>query len=183
MKHRTSLGLVLLPVLALASCDGDDVDDVDFRNGHGNVDLGGDGDIAIYDHPAANEDQPIWQWHTGNVHSGSAQGPLIIKVDDTTIRDANDVILCTREGDALMQRIRAGGHDGPVLYTVMGREVYAGEPADGEAPLYRFQGRHVVEGRRGPPLVSADTHIQFASSMRKLTIVSLIEGECGGPGL
>jgi hypothetical protein len=178
------LGLVLLPALALASCHaGDDTEDVDFRGA--NVDLGGDGDIAIFEHPAANDDDPIWQLHSGNVYSGSVEGPLIIKFDDSQILDENDQVVCVRDGDILSetQRIREGDANGPVLYTVVGREVYAGEPAAGDKPLYRFQGRHVVDGHKGPPLVSADTHIQFASSMRKLVIVALIDGECGAPGL
>jgi hypothetical protein len=184
MMHRPislRLGLVLLPALVLASCHVDDeAQGHEFRK----VDLGGEGDIAIYEHPSANDDEPIWQFHAGGVHSSSVDGPLIFAIDDDTIRDENDQVLCTRDGDALTeQRIREGGEDGPVLYTVIERQVYAGEPEAGDQPLYSFRGRHVLAGKKGPPLVSADAHIQFVDSMRKLVIVALIDGECGAPGL
>lgn len=174
------LGLALVPALALAGCAPEDDPDVDFRAG----DYPGDGDLSIYEHPSANtDDDPVWQFHGPGVHSGSAEGPLIFTIDESTIRDPNDDVLCTIEGDALVQRIRDGDANGPVLYTVIERQVFAGTPGPSDDPLYRFQGPHVFEGKRGPPLVTADTHIHFASSMRKLVIVALIEAECGGPGL
>jgi hypothetical protein len=133
-------------------------------------------------------------------HGGAApDGPEIMTFDETTIRSPEGEILCTRDGNALEGvRIRDGETgDGPVLYTVLGRNVYVGELdltglSKKEAKHYladrlvlAFRGNHIFDSfpPSGQPTATATEHIMFASAMRKLVITALIEGECGSPGM
>ena len=185
MTQRTRTlrpGLALLPALALAACHVDDEPALEFRSAETPY---GELDMSFYTHPdPAGDDDPVWQIHGPGVYSGSADsGVLLMMVDDNSIRDPQDNVLCSRNGNALVENIRQGAN-GPVLYTSIGRQVYAGAPGPDDKPLYTLHAKHVTEGMNGTALLWSDTHIHLEeSSMRKLVIVSLLEGACGGDGL
>jgi hypothetical protein len=159
----------------------------------------GNGDIGIYEGPsAASEDCLIYTTVGTDVHAGNASGPVIMRIVGNDIVDpASGAVMCSRDGNELIERVRSGGPEGPVLFTVMGRWIFEGDINThgkswlevvqyfNEKLLYTFQGAHVYEHAPydGEILVTATKPIAQSNQMRKLVISSLIAAECGGLGL
>jgi hypothetical protein len=159
----------------------------------------GNGDIGIYQGAsAASEDCLIYTTIGTDVHAGSASGPVIMTIVGNDIVDpSSGTVMCSRDGNELVERVRSGGADGPVLFTVMGRWIFEGDIDThgktwleivyylNDQLLYTFQGAHVYEHAPydGEILVTATKPIAQSDQMRKLVISSLIAAECGGLGL
>jgi hypothetical protein len=159
----------------------------------------GNGNIAIYEGDSAtSEDCLIYTTVGTDVHQGSASGPAIMRIQGNSILDpATNQVMCSRDGNELVDRVRAGGPDGPVLFTVMGRWVFDGEiniagktwsqliDYFDDKLLYTFVGPYIFEHAPfdGEILATSTKPIAQASQMRRLVITSLVAGECGGLGL
>lgn len=159
----------------------------------------GNGNIGIYEGPsAASEDCLIYTTIGTDVHAGNASGPVIMSIVGNDIVDpVSGAVMCSRDGNELVERVRSGGPGGPVLFTVMGRWIFDGDISTqgkswlevvqyfDDKLLYTFQGAHVYEHAPydGEILVTATKPIARSNQMRKLVISSLIAAECGGLGL
>jgi hypothetical protein len=159
----------------------------------------GNGDIALYAGVGTTSaDCLIYDFVGPNVHDGAAPvGPVIATVVDNSIQVPGGATVCTREGNALVDRVRVGGPDGEVLFTAFGRWVFEGE-LDFEGDnlgqiaqelvdqlLFTFQGPHIYDGLHihGDIVVTSTKPLTHASTKRKLVIAAMLTGECGGLGL
>ena len=160
----------------------------------------GNGDLAIYEGSStASEPCRIYDIAGTQVHASQQSGtPAIMDIVGNSIVDpTTGEAICTREGNELFERVRAGGDgNGAVLFTVFGRWVFDGEiDLSGnlltvlqrldDQLLYTYQGPHIYEHSPwdGDILATSTAPLQNANKTRKLVIASLIAGECGGLGL
>jgi hypothetical protein len=153
----------------------------------------GNFDIEIYEGASTTSgDCLIYDFVGPNVHDGQS-GDLVVVVDGDTIEAPDGTTLCTVEGDMLIERVRSGGADGPVLFTTFGRWVFEGdvdvqgdnigqiaeELAD--QLLFTFQGPRIESW--GETVATSTKPLTHASTTRKLVIAAMLTGECGGLGL
>jgi hypothetical protein len=157
----------------------------------------GNFDIEIYEGSStSSSDCLIYDFVGPNVHDG-ATGDLVVVVVNDTIQAPDGTTLCTVEGDMLVDRVRTGGADGPVLFTTFGRWVFEGDiDFEGDSIhqvaeeladqlLFTFQGPHIYEGAHpGGELVATSTKpLTHANTTRKLVVTAMLTGECGGNGI
>jgi hypothetical protein len=160
----------------------------------------GNGDLALYEGTTtASGDCLIYDILGTQVHAGAGvNAPTIMTiVGDSIVDPATGLAVCTRDGNALIERVHVGANtSGEVLFTVVGRWVFEGElELDGnilqvlaqldDQLLYTFEGPHIYEHSPwdGEILATATKPLTNASKTRKLVLTSLVAGECGGLGL
>jgi len=160
----------------------------------------GNGDLSIYaGHTTASEDCLIYDILGPDVHDGAASdgAPVLVTIVGDAIQTPEGATLCTVEGDALVDRVRTGGPEGPVLFTSFGRWVFEGEvdvsggslheivAALGEQLVFSFYGPHIYDGSilSGEVVATATKPLTHASTNRKLLVAAMLAGECGGLGI
>lgn len=160
----------------------------------------GNGDITLYAGVGTTSaDCLIYDFVGPNVHDGAAPGgPVIATVVGSEIQvPGGGEVLCSVEGDTLVDRVIVGGAGGEVLFTSFGRWVFEGEldfEGDNLAQIaqelvdqlaFTFQGPHIYDGLHfhGDIAVTSTKPLTHATMQRKLVIAAMLTGECGGLGI
>jgi hypothetical protein len=159
----------------------------------------GNGDLSIYaGSDTSSADCLIYDFLGPNVHDGAAGSDnILVTIVGNAIQAPDGTVLCTREGNALIDTVHVGGPEGPVLFTSFGRWVFDGtldfegdsllqiaQELD-EQLLYTFQGAHILDGAFiwDGILATSTKPLTHANTQRKLVIAAMISGECGGLGI
>lgn len=159
----------------------------------------GNGNLSIYaGSSTSSADCLIYDFVGPNVHDGAAGSDnILVTIVGNSIQEPDGTVLCTREGNELVDTVRVGGPQGPVLFTSFGRWVFAGE-LDFEGDnlfqiaqelsdqlLFTFQGAHILDGAFiwDGIIATATTPVTHANTQRKLVITAMLTGECGGLGV
>ena len=203
MMRRLGLGIVIA-ALSFSCVAGDDGESQEmamvYRMGGGfplPPNYPGNFDLSIYAGPnTSSSDCLIYDFVGPNVHDGQT-GDLVVVVAGQSIQDPDGMTLCTVEGDTLVDRVRTGGPEGPVLFTTFGRWVFEGE-LDFEGDnlvqvaqeladqlLFTFQGPHIYDGPHvwGEIAATSTLPLTHASTTRKLVVAAMLTAECGGNGI
>ena len=146
----------------------------------------GNGPIGVYSEPSAT-DFNCFVFDIGGDAVFDPDGIKLLTLEDGGFR-ASDGSWCAVEESFTAGRFLTSPigqiidpNTGKTLLYAQDNKVY---DADGKV-LYTFLGRHIFDGwpPRGKPLLSADEHIRFANTERKLLLGALISGSCGTSGL